>query len=240
MYKDFGIDITKHKFRLSLRDKNDKVKYYQDDEMWDKAESALREVLDSIGANYFEAEGEAAFYGPKLDILIKPAVGNEVAIPTIQLDFLLPKNFDLNYIDADGNKKTPIVIHRAILGSLDRFIAFLLEETKGDLPLWLAPVQINVIPVNNNYHLEYAKEIVSLLRESGFRVVLDDRDEKLGYKMREAQIKKYPYNLILGQKEVDSKSISYRLHGKEETINMDVNQFIEKINNEIKTKGIVK
>ena len=240
VYKDFGIDITKHKFRLSLRDKNDKVKYYQDDEMWDKAESALREVLDSIGANYFEAEGEAAFYGPKLDILIKPAVGNEVAIPTIQLDFLLPKNFDLNYIDADGNKKTPIVIHRAILGSLDRFIAFLLEETKGDLPLWLAPVQINVIPVNNNYHLEYAKEIVSLLRESGFRVVLDDRDEKLGYKMREAQIKKYPYNLILGQKEVDSKSISYRLHGKEETINMDVNQFIEKINNEIKTKGIVK
>lgn len=240
VYKDFGIDITKHKFRLSLRDKNDKVKYYQDDEMWDKAESALREVLDSIGANYFEAEGEAAFYGPKLDILIKPAVGNEVAIPTIQLDFLLPKNFDLNYIDADGNKKTPIVIHRAILGSLDRFIAFLLEETKGDLPLWLAPVQINVIPVNNNYHLEYAKEIVSLLRESGFRVILDDRDEKLGYKMREAQIKKYPYNLILGQKEVDSKSISYRLHGKEETINMDVNQFIEKINNEIKTKGIVK
>ena len=240
VYKDFGIDITKHKFRLSLRDKNDKVKYYQDDEMWDKAESALREVLDSIGADYFEAEGEAAFYGPKLDILIKPAVGNEVAIPTIQLDFLLPKNFDLNYIDADGNKKTPIVIHRAILGSLDRFIAFLLEETKGDLPLWLAPVQINVIPVNNNYHLEYAKEIVSLLRESGFRVVLDDRDEKLGYKMREAQIKKYPYNLILGQKEVDSKSISYRLHGKEETINMDVNQFIEKINNEIKTKGIVK
>lgn len=240
VYKDFGIDITKHKFRLSLRDKNDKVKYYPDDEMWDKAESALREVLDSIGVNYFEAEGEAAFYGPKLDILIKPAVGNEVAIPTIQLDFLLPKNFDLNYIDADGNKKTPIVIHRAILGSLDRFIAFLLEETKGDLPLWLAPVQINVIPVNNNYHLEYAKEIVSLLRESGFRVVLDDRDEKLGYKMREAQIKKYPYNLILGQKEVDSKSISYRLHGKEETINMDVNQFIEKINNEIKTKGIVK
>ena len=240
VYNDFGIDITKHKFRLSLRDKNDKVKYYQDDNMWDTAESALREVLNEIGVDYFEAEGEAAFYGPKLDILIKPAVGNEVAIPTIQLDFLLPKNFELTYIDQDGSKKTPIVIHRAILGSLDRFIAFLLEETKGNLPLWLAPNQINVIPVNNNYHLEYAKEIVSKLKENGFRVVLDDRDEKLGYKMREAQIKKYPYNLILGQKEVDSDTISYRLHGEENTVNMNTEDFIEKINEEIKTKGIAK
>ena len=238
VYNDFGIDITKHRFRLSLRDKNDKVKYYQDDEMWDTAESALRDVLNEIGVNYFEAEGEAAFYGPKLDILIKPAVGNEVAIPTIQLDFLLPKNFDLTYVDQDGTKKTPIVIHRAILGSLDRFIAFYLEETKGNLPLWLAPNQINVIPVNNNYHLDYAKEIVSKLKENGFRVLLDDRDEKLGYKMREAQIKKYPYNLILGQKEVDSKTVSYRLHGKEETINMETNKFIEKIKKEIKNKEI--
>ena len=240
VYNDFGIDITKHKFRLSLRDKNDKVKYYQDDNMWDTAESALRNVLNEIGVDYFEAEGEAAFYGPKLDILIKPAVGNEVAIPTIQLDFLLPKNFDLTYIDQDGTKKTPIVIHRAILGSLDRFIAFLLEETKGVLPLWLAPNQINVIPVNNNYHLEYAKEVVSKLKENGFRVILDDRDEKLGYKMREAQIKKYPYNLILGQKEVDSKTISYRLHGEEETTNMEIDKFIEKLRKEIETKGIVK
>ena len=240
VYNDFGIDITKHKFRLSLRDKNDKVKYYQDDEMWDTAESALREVLNEIGVDYFEAEGEAAFYGPKLDILIKPAVGNEVAIPTIQLDFLLPKNFDLNYINVDGSKKTPIVIHRAILGSLDRFIAFLLEETKGNLPLWLAPQQINVIPVNNNYHLEYAKEIVDTLKEQGFRVVLDDRDEKLGYKMREAQIKKYPYNLILGQKEVDSNTVSYRLHGNEETITIEKGEFIEKLKHEIETKGIVK
>jgi len=240
VYKDFNINITEHKFRLSLRDKEDKEKYFDDDKMWNEAESALRKVLDDIGIPYEEGIGEAAFYGPKLDILIKPAVGNEVAIPTVQLDFLLPRRFELTYIDQDGSKKTPIVIHRAILGSLDRFIAFLLEETKGVLPLWLAPNQINVIPVNNNYHLEYAKEVVSKLEEKGFRVILDDRDEKLSYKMREAQIKKYPYNLILGQKEVDSKTVSYRLHGEEETTNMEIDKFIEKLEKEIETKGIVK
>ncbi|MBQ6547041.1 MAG: threonine--tRNA ligase [Bacilli bacterium] len=240
VYKDFDIDITKHKFRLSLRDPEDKVKYYQDDDMWDTAESSLRKVLDDIGIPYEEGVGEAAFYGPKLDILIKPAVGNEVAIPTIQLDFLLPKRFDLTYIDQDGSKKTPIVIHRAILGSLDRFIAFLLEETKGNLPLWLAPIGINVIPVNNNYHLDYAKEVVELLKEKGLRVVLDDRDEKLSYKMREAQIKKYPYNLILGQKEVDARTVSFRLHGEEETTTIDLDKFIKKVKKEAETKGIVK
>ena len=240
VYKDFGIDITKHKFRLSLRDKENKEKYHDDDKMWNESEEALRNVLDQIGIPYEEGIGEAAFYGPKLDILIKPAVGNEVAIPTIQLDFLLPKRFDLTYINEKGEKETPVVIHRAIIGSMDRFIAFYLEETKGNLPLWLAPVQLNVIPVNNNYHLEYAKEIVKELEKEGFRVNLDDRNEKLGYKMREAQIKKYPYNLILGQKEVDSKTISYRLHKEEETNTIDKKEFIKKIKEEVKTKGIVK
>ena len=238
VYNDFGFE--NYSFRLSLRDPEDKVKYYQDDDMWDTAESSLRKVLDDIGIPYEEGVGEAAFYGPKLDILIKPAVGNEVAIPTIQLDFLLPKRFDLTYIDQDGSKKTPIVIHRAILGSLDRFIAFLLEETKGNLPLWLAPIGINVIPVNNNYHLDYAKEVVELLKEKGLRVVLDDRDEKLSYKMREAQIKKYPYNLILGQKEVDARTVSFRLHGEEETTTIDLDKFIKKVKKEAETKGIVK
>ena len=240
VYKDFGIDITKHKFRLSLRDKENKEKYHNDDKMWNESESALRKVLDEIGIPYEEGIGEAAFYGPKLDILIKPAVGNEVAIPTIQLDFLLPKRFNLTYINEKGEKETPVVIHRAIIGSMDRFIAFYLEETKGNLPLWLAPKQINVIPVNNNYHLDYAKKIVKDLEKEGFRVVLDDRDEKLSYKMREAQIKKYPYNLILGQKEVDSDTVSYRLHGEEKTTTVDRKEFIKMIKDEIKNKGIEK
>ena len=240
VYKDFNIDITKHKFRLSLRDPEDKVKYYQDDDMWNNAETALRKVLDDIGIPYEEGVGEAAFYGPKLDILIKPAVGNEVAIPTIQLDFLLPKRFDLTYINEKGEKATPVVIHRAVIGSMDRFIAFLLEETKGNLPLWLAPIGINVIPVNNNYHLDYAKEVVELLKGKGLRVVLDDRDEKLSYKMREAQIKKYLYNLILGQKEVDARTVSFRLHGEEETTTIELDKFIKKVKKEVETKGIVK
>ena len=234
------LNITDYRFELSLRDPEDKVKYYQDDEMWEKAENMLRKVLNDIGVEYKEMIGEAAFYGPKLDVQVKPAVGNEITVSTCQLDFCLPQKFDLSYVDKDGQKKTPVVIHRAVFGSIDRFIAYYLEETKGNLPLWLAPVQINVIPVNNNYHLEYAKEIVDILKEQGFRVVLDDRDEKLGYKMREAQIKKYPYNLILGQKEVDSNSVSYRLHGSDETITIEREKFIEKLNKEIETKEIVK
>lgn len=234
VYKDFNIDITKNKFRLSLRDENDKVKYFQDDEMWNNAESALREVLDEIKVDYFEAKGEAAFYGPKLDILIKPAVGNEVAIPTIQLDFLLPRKFDLKYINDKGEKETPIVIHRAILGSLDRFIAFLLEETKGALPLWLSPNQINIIPVNNEYHLDYAKEVFDKL--SDFRVLLDDRDEKLSYKMRESQIKKIPYTLILGDKEKDDSLVSFRKYSSKETTTLKLDEFIKMLNEEVNEK----
>ena len=228
VYNDFG--FKNYKCRLSLRDPEDKEKYFQDDDMWNNAEEALRKVLNDIGIDYVEAKGEAAFYGPKLDILIKPAVGNEVALSTIQLDFLLPRRFELYYIDEKGEKKTPVVIHRAILGSIDRFIALLLEETKGALPLWLAPVSINVIPVNNEYHLDYANEVYKMLLDRDYRVEIDDRQEKLSYKMRESQIKKIPITLILGQKEVDNKEISFRLFGSSETTTMSQKDFMDYIN----------
>ena len=228
VYNDFG--FKNYKCRLSLRDPEDKEKYFQDDDMWNNAEEALRKVLNDIGIDYVEAKGEAAFYGPKLDILIKPAVGNEVALSTIQLDFLLPRRFELYYIDEKGEKKTPVVIHRAILGSIDRFIALLLEETKGALPLWLAPVSINVIPVNNEYHLDYAREIYKMLLDRDYRVEIDERVEKLSYKMRESQIKKIPITLILGQKEVDNKEISFRLFGSSETTTMSQKDFMDYIN----------
>ena len=228
VYNDFG--FKNYKCRLSLRDPEDKEKYFQDDDMWNNAEQSLRKVLNDIGIDYVEAKGEAAFYGPKLDILIKPAVGNEVALSTIQLDFLLPRRFELYYIDEKGEKKTPVVIHRAILGSIDRFIALLLEETKGALPLWLAPVSINVIPVNNEYHLDYANEVYKMLLDKDYRVEIDDRQEKLSYKMRESQIKKIPITLILGQKEVDNKEISFRLFGSSETTTMSQKDFMDYIN----------
>ena len=236
VYKDFNIDITKHKFRLSLRDKNDKEKYFDDDEMWNRAEDALRKVLTDLKVDFIEAEGEAAFYGPKLDILIKPAVGNEVAIPTIQLDFLLPRRFNLTYINEQGEKVTPVVIHRAILGSLDRFIAFLLEETKGNLPLWLAPVGVEVIPVSSEHHLEYAKNVYQELLKNGIRVELDDRNEKLGYRLREAQTRKINYTLILGDNEKLDRTVSYRLHGEKETTTVSLDEFIKLLNDEIANK----
>ena len=234
VYKDFN--ITNYRCVLSLRDPDDKEKYHPDDEMWNKAENELREVLNDLGIEYTEEIGEAAFYGPKLDVNVKPAVGNEITLSTCQLDFCLPAKFDLKYIDKDGNKKTPVVLHRAILGSLDRFMAYILEETKGALPLWLSPVQLNVIPVNNEYHLEYAKEIYELLNDNDFRVELDDREEKLGYKMRESVIRKIPYTIILGQKEVDDKTISYRKYGTEETIIVSKEEFIDLIKESIDKK----
>ena len=183
--KDFGFPRESFSFRLSLRDKNNKEKYIDNDAMWETAESQLRDILKELNIDFYEAEGEAAFYGPKLDILIKPAVGNEVALSTIQLDFLLPRRFELYYINEKGEKMTPVVIHRAILGSLDRFIAFLLEETKGSLPLWLAPNQVNIIPVNNEYHLEYANSLMNKLKELEMQgidaLVIDVRDNNGGY-----------------------------------------------------------
>ena len=232
VYKE--MNITNYSFELSLRDPHDKVKYHDDDEMWDKAENTLRKVLNNIGIDYVEKIGEAAFYGPKLDVQVKPAVGNEITISTCQLDFCLPAKFDLYYVDKDGSKKTPVVLHRAIFGSIDRFIAYYLEETKGALPLWLSPVQINIIPVNNSYHLEYANKIFNNLKDKGLRVEMDDRNEKLGYKMRESVMRKIPITLIIGQKEVDNNTISYRKYKENDTITLSFAEFINQIEENIK------
>ena len=237
VYKDMHIDVKNCEFRLSLRDKYSKTnKYFDDDEMWDNAENALRNVMKDINVDYFEAKDEAAFYGPKLDILIHPAVGNPVALSTIQLDFLLPKRFNLSYIDENGEKKTPVVIHRAILGSLDRFIAFYLEETMGHLPLWLAPVEVAVLPVNNNYHLDYAKKVCDELHKNKIRYKLYDSDEKLSYRMREVQVKKIPITLVIGDKERDSKSVNVRAYGVEEQKEMSLKDFIKYANKKIESK----
>ena len=234
VYKE--LNITDYRFELSLRDPEDKVKYHQDDKMWNEAESKLRQVLNDLGIDYVEKIGEAAFYGPKLDVQVKPAVGNEVTLSTCQLDFCLPAKFDLKYVDSDGSKKTPVVIHRAILGTLDRFMALYLEMTKGNLPTWLAPVQAVVMPVNNQYHLDYSNEIYQLLLDNDIRVQLDFRDEKLSYRMREAQTKKIPYTIILGDKERDENLISYRLHGSNETNSMNKDEFIKYLKGQINDK----
>ena len=197
--------------------------------MWNKAEDMLRKVMKDIGLPYVEKIGEAAFYGPKLDVQVKPAVGPEITISTCQIDFCLPMKFNLSYVDKDGSKKTPVVLHRAIFGSIDRFIAFYLEETKGALPLWLSPVQINIIPVNNEYHLEYATNLLNKLRDKEFRVELDSRDEKMGYKIREAQTRKIPYTLVLGNNERDNDTITYRKYGEESTTTMSTEEFITMI-----------
>jgi len=237
-YKDFGIE--NYSFRLSLRDKEDKEKYFDDDKMWDDAESKLREVLNDLGVEYYEAIGEAAFYGPKLDVEVKPAVGPEVTLSTCQLDFLLPRRFELSYVDSEGNKQVPVVLHRAIFGTFDRFTAFIMEETKGAFPTWLAPTQVNIIPVNNLYHLEYAKEIEKLLSDNDIRVELDARDEKMGYKMRESQTRKIPFTLILGNNERDENTISYRLYGKEETHTLPKEEFVSFIKEIIEHKKLNK
>ena len=234
VYKDFG--FKNYSFRLSLRDPEDKEKYFDDDEMWNTAEDKLREVLNEYGCPYEEAIGEAAFYGPKLDVEVKPAVGPEVTLSTCQLDFLLPRRFDLSYIDKDGSKKTPVVIHRAIFGTFDRFTAFLMEETKGAFPLWLSPLQVNIIPVNNDYHLEYAKEVYKDLDDMNVRVNIDDRNEKLSYKMRESQTKKNPITLILGDKEVESNTISYRKFGSTETYTLPKEIFIKTLKEAISAR----
>ena len=236
VYKEMG--IKEYRFELSLRDPEDKVKYYDDDEMWNNAENKLREVLNDLKIDYVEKIGEAAFYGPKLDVQVKPAVGNEYTLSTCQLDFCLPMRFDLKYVDADGEKKTPVVIHRAILGSIDRFIAFYLEETKGVLPLWLAPVQMKVLPVNSEYQGEYAKEVTEWLKDNGIRAELDDRNEKLGYRLREVQTSKIPYTIILGDNEKDNKEISFRLYGEKETTTMSQKDFLKHVKKKIETKSL--
>ena len=235
-YKDFG--ITNYRCVLSLRDPANKEKYHDDDEMWNKAEDALRKVMNDIGIEYTEEIGEAAFYGPKLDVNVQPAVGNEITLSTCQLDFCLPAKFNLSYIDRNGEKQTPVVLHRAILGSLDRFMAYILEETKGNLPTWLAPVQVRVMPVktDNEELTAYAQEICNALEEKNVRVELDDRSEKLGYRMREGQVQKVPYLLVVGFNEKEDRTVSFRLHGEKDTTVLPLDEFVEKIDNEIKNK----
>ena len=236
VYKDLGIKADS--FRLSLRDPEDKEKYFDDDEMWNKAESMLREVLKELNIDFHEDIGEAAFYGPKLDVQIKTALGHDITLSTCQLDFLLPERFDLTYIDEEGKKVRPVVLHRAVTSTSERFIAYLLEETKGLFPLWIAPVQMKILPVNNEKHLDYAKKVYELLNKEGFRVELDERDEKLSYKMRDTQVKKVPVSIIIGEKEIENNTISYRVFGKTDTITLPMNEFIDKMNSIINNKAI--
>ena len=236
VYEDFG--IKDYRCVLSLRDPEDKKKYHDDDEMWNKAEDALRKVLNDLKIDYTEEIGEAAFYGPKLDVNVKPAVGNEITLSTCQLDFCLPAKFDLTYVDRDGAKKTPVVLHRAILGSLDRFMAYILEETKGNLPLWLAPVQATVLPVKNEDEElnAYAHKLFDMLDDEDIRVDIDERPEKLGYRIREAQMKKVPYLLVIGKNEANDNTVSYRLHGEQKTTTVPADEFVNMLKDEIASK----
>ena len=239
-YKDFG--ITDYRCVLSLRDPEDKVKYHDDDEMWNNAEDALRKVLNDLGIEYTEEIGGAAFYGPKLDVNVKPAVGNEYTLSTCQLDFCLPAKFNLTYVDKDGQKKTPVVLHRAILGSLDRFMAYILEETKGNLPLWLSPVQAMILPVKNDDEElnAYAHDLYGYLLDNNIRADIDERAEKLGYRVREAQVKKIPYLIILGKQEAQDGTVSYRLHGQQNTTTVSKDEFLAMLKDEIATKKLSK
>ncbi len=235
VYKDFG--FNDYEFRLSLRDPNNTEKYFGNDELWEKSESELREVLKEMGVKYYEAIGEAAFYGPKIDVQVKSAIGHDVTLSTIQLDYQLPERFELEYIDSDQEKKRPVVIHRAILGSLDRFVAFLLEETKGIFPLWLAPTQAVVLPIAPDAHGEYAAEIVKDLKKMGIRCTLDDRNEKLGYRVREAQTNKIPVEVVVGDKERDERAVTVRRYGSKVETKLSLDDFYSMIQDEITRKG---
>ena len=233
--KDFGFPSSSFKYRLSLRDKNNKEKYIDNDEMWETAESQLRAILKELNIDFYEAEGEAAFYGPKIDIQIKTALNHDITIPTCQLDFALPDRFDLTYIGEDGKEHRPVVIHRAILGSSDRFISFLIEETKGVFPTWLAPTQVKILPIADS-HKEYAKKVREALMLKGIRTELDDRNEKIGYKIREAQLEKVPYMLIIGNKEMENEEVGVRSHKDGDIGAMKLNEFVDKIKYEVDNK----
>ncbi|MBE5805277.1 MAG: threonine--tRNA ligase [Clostridiales bacterium] len=229
---DFGFPASAFKYRLSLRDKNNTEKYIDNDEMWETAESQLRAILKELNIEFYEAEGEAAFYGPKIDIQIKTVLNHDITIPTCQLDFALPERFDLSYIGEDGEKHRPVVIHRAILGTSDRFMSFLIEETKGNLPTWLCPVQVKVMPITDK-QASYASEIVELLQKNKVRVELDDRNEKIGYKIREAQLEKVPYMLIVGDKEVESRTVGVRSRKDGDLGAIGLEEFVSNIRKEI-------
>lgn len=226
VYEDFG--LSDYTFRLSYRDPEDTEKYFDDDEMWNKAQSMLKEAMDEIGHDYYEAEGEAAFYGPKLDVQVKTAIGKEETLSTVQLDFLLPERFDLTYIGEDGKQHRPVVIHRGVVSTMERFVAFLIEEHKGALPTWLAPVQFQVIPVSPAVHLDYAKKVQERLQREGLRVEVDSRDEKIGYKIREAQMQKIPYMLVVGDQEAENGAVNVRKYGEQNSETISLDEFVKK------------
>lgn len=232
VYKDFN--INDYSFRLSYRDPEDKEKYFDDDQMWEKAQSMLKEAMDDLGLDYFEAEGEAAFYGPKLDVQVKTALGKEETLSTVQLDFLLPERFDLSYVGEDGKQHRPVVIHRGVVSTMERFVAFLIEEYKGAFPTWLAPVQVQVIPVSPDVHFDYAKQVQELLQAEGIRVEIDDRNEKIGYKIREAQMQKTPYMLVVGDNEVAEKAVNVRKYGEQKSEVVSFETFVEDLKMEVK------
>ncbi|QCT75145.1 threonine--tRNA ligase [Macrococcoides canis] len=234
VYKDFK--FKDYKFRLSYRDPEDTEKYFQDDEMWERAQSMLKEAVDEMGLDYEEAPGEAAFYGPKLDVQVKTALGKEETLSTVQLDFLLPERFDLEYIGSDGEKHRPVVIHRGVISTMERFVAFLTEEYKGAYPLWLAPNQLEIIPVSNEVHYDYARKLYDELKSQGVRCHIDDREEKMGYKIREAQMHKVPYQIVLGDKEIENNEVNVRQYGKKESKTIDRDDFIWSIVDEIRLK----
>lgn len=234
VYKDFGFED--YRFRLSYRDPEDKHKYFDDDEMWEKAESMLKEASDELGLTYEEAIGEAAFYGPKLDVQVKTAMGKEETLSTAQLDFLLPERFDLTYIGQDGEQHRPVVIHRGVVSTMERFVAFLTEETKGAFPTWLAPMQVEIIPVNVDLHYDYARLLQDELKSQGVRVEIDDRNEKMGYKIREAQMKKIPYQIVVGDKEVENQEVNVRKYGSEKQESVEKDEFIWNVIDEVRLK----
>lgn len=228
VYKDFN--ITDYRFRLSLRDPENKEKYFDDDEMWKKAEGMLRETLDEMEIDYYEAIGEAAFYGPKLDVQVKTAIGLEETLSTVQLDFLLPEKFDLTYVGEDGQDiHRPVVIHRGVVSTMERFIAYLIEEYKGAFPTWLAPVQARIIPVSLEAHMEYAEQVKNQLQQAGMRVEIDTRNEKMGYKIRDAQTMKIPYQIIVGDNEIDSETINVRAYGADDSSAQSVDSFTDEV-----------
>src|SRR5690554_1279208 len=235
VYKDFK--ITDYSFRISYRDPENTEKYFDDDQMWQRAEKELKDVMDEMQIPYKEAIGEAAFYGPKLDIQVRTAMGMEETLSTVQLDFLLPERFDLTYVGEDGkNNHRPVVIHRGVVSTMERFVAYLIEEYKGSFPLWLAPVQLKLIPVNLDIHKDYVMKLHEKLKKLGFRVASDFRNEKLGYKIREAQTLKIPYQLVIGDQEVESNTLTYRPYGSKEQVTLPVDAFIQLLNERIKDK----
>ncbi|MCP8617077.1 threonine--tRNA ligase [Salirhabdus salicampi] len=238
VYKDFG--INDYFFRLSYRDPEDKEKYVDNDEMWETAQAMLKETMEDMELEYVEAEGEAAFYGPKLDVQVKTALGKDETLSTVQLDFHLPNRFDLTYIGEDGKEHRPVVIHRGVVSTMERFVAFLIEEYKGAFPTWLSPVQARIIPVSLDAHLDYAKQVEEKLRFEGIRVELDERDEKIGYKIRETQTEKIPYALVVGDQEIEQNAVNVRKYGEKDSSTVEFDQFVRQMKEDIEAKSLRK